>query len=222
MKKWLTKGVHKFLQFKHAILIFYSNRPIIPLFDKIRGETGTGFSDHELFHIYQISNSVKAEGEFAEVGVYKGSSAKVLIETKGQRELHLFDAFEQGIPYSGTKDKGFEPGDYSSNYEQVKNYLKSPNVFIYKGIFPETTINNPVLEKKFAFVHLDVDVYQSTLDSLKFFYPRLAKGACLISHDYYDSPTATGGVREAFQEFFSDKPEAIIELPPSQVLIIKL
>ena len=76
------------------------------------------------------------------------------------------------------------------------------------------------LDKKFSFVHLDVDIYTSTLEALKFFYPRINRGGAILSHDY---PGAVG-VKKAFDEFFEDKPEIVIELPTGtgQALVIKL
>lgn len=45
-------------------------------------------------------------------------------------------------------------------------------------------------------------------------------GGVIISHDYPDSK----GVKRAFDEFFKDKPEIIIELPghDGQCLVIKV
>ena len=68
-------------------------------------------------------------------------------------------------------------------------------------------------------LHLDVDIYDSTLNSLKFFYPRMSRGGCIISHDYPSSE----GVKKAFDEFFEDKPEIIIEpFAINQCLIVKV
>jgi hypothetical protein len=46
----------------------------------------------------------------------------------------------------------------------------------------------------------------------------MGQGGVLISHDY----TSAAGVRKAFDEFFNEKREPIIELPGSQCLIVKL
>ena len=35
----------------------------------------------------------KVTGDIAEVGVYKGGSAKIICSAKGDRHLHLFDTF---------------------------------------------------------------------------------------------------------------------------------
>ena len=47
-------------------------------------------------------------------------------------------------------------------------------VKIYKGWIPEKF--NLVDNSKFSFVHIDVDLYEPTLKSLEFFFPRLEEG----------------------------------------------
>jgi hypothetical protein len=71
---------------------------------------------------------------------------------------------------------------------------------------------------RYSFVNLDVDLYESTFDSLDFFYPRLERGAILISHDY----STSAAVKKAFDDFFKLKPEPVIRLCGSQCLIVKL
>jgi hypothetical protein len=54
---------------------------------------------------------------------------------------------------------------------------------------------------------------------LKVLLPANNKGGVIISHDYPKSK----GVKSAFDGFFSDKPEIIVELPAcDQCLIIKV
>jgi hypothetical protein len=99
----------------------------------------------------------------------------------------------------------------------VRNYLKRyKNVHFYKGIFPSTAAK--IRDRGFSFVHLDLDLYKATQESIEFFYPRMKKGGIMISHDYISS----SGVRKAFDEYFKDRPEPIIEMSGSQCLIVKL
>jgi O-methyltransferase len=158
----------------------------------------------------------KIEGDVAEVGTYRGGSAKVICEVKGDRPLHLFDTFS-GIPEAEEIDKWFATGQYAASLETVKNYLKdNTNVFFYSGIFPTTAA--PVEKKTFSFVHLDVDTYKSTLSCLDFFYPRMSYGGIILSHDYLDAY----GVTKAFDEFFEERPETIVTLTGRQCLVVKL
>ncbi len=52
-------------------------------------------------------------------------------------------------------------------------------------------------ERRFSFVHLDVDLYESTLAGLEYFYPRLIPGGVILSHDY----SILAGVKKAFEDF---------------------
>ncbi len=73
-------------------------------------------------------------------------------------------------------------------------------------------------EQTYCFVHFDVDLYEGTRGCLEYFYPRMQRGGIMISHDY----SVLAGVEKAFQEFFEDKPEEIIDQPTTQCMIIKL
>jgi O-methyltransferase len=102
--------------------------------------------------------------------------------------------------------------------KQVRAYLTNyPNVTLHKGLFPAET-GSRVANLRFSFVNLDVDIYESTRDSLEFFYPRMLPGGILVSHDYAQAE----GVRKAFEEVIGPEPESLIELPESQCMFMKL
>jgi len=175
--------------------------------------------------IAAVAETQHLEGDLVEAGVYRGNSAKIICEVKGGKPLHLFDTFE-GLPGSmfepidsSTKEarRQLSPGKYMASLLEVKENLKQhKDVFYYPGIFPETA--KPLKNKTFAFVHLDLDLYRSTLEALKFFYSRLNVEGIIISHNYTNMP----GVKRAFEEFFKDKPEKIKEISSTQCLIKKL
>src|SRR4051794_26748289 len=106
------------------------------------------------------SSAAKIAGDLAEVGVYQGASAKLICENRAaDRELHLFDTFE-GLPNPGAQDHGYVPGEYRCSLESVQEYLAQyRNVRFYKGLFPDTA--GPVADRRFSFVNLDVDLYDS-------------------------------------------------------------
>jgi hypothetical protein len=80
-------------------------------------------ADNEAYQLFATVKAVaKIQGDIAEVGVFKGGSAKLICEAKGNKRLHLFDTFE-GIPKVETIDTPkFYKGQYSSSLEDVKNY----------------------------------------------------------------------------------------------------
>jgi O-methyltransferase len=223
----LLKNRYPIQVLKKALLMHYESLvsfrdieriQVLELVSEIRRQTELIMTDSEACQVYMtVRVTEKVEGDLAEVGVYKGASAKIICEAKGKRSLHLFDTFE-GLPTPDKKlDPQFYAGKFASQLTQVKELLKGyPNVFIYKGLFPDTA--GPVRDKAFSFVNLDVDTYSSTKACLDFFYPRMSKGGVIISHDYYYA----FGVRKAIDEFFADKPEIILSLPDTQCLIAKL
>lgn len=233
MKKKITKLLsikeilshpHKIVTAKRGLLVFNpensENSKILNLIDTIKKESRNSLADFEFLQLGSLIRKVeKIDGDVAEVGVYKGGSAKIICETT-KKQIHLFDTFE-GLPEIGKEDNEtqFKKGEYRSSYGEIKKYLKKyATTHFYKGLFPSTAY--PVKDKKFSFVHLDVDLYKPTLDCLNFFYPRMNKGGVIVTHDY----TAAKGVKKAFDEFFKDKREIIIEFPivSSQCFIVKV
>jgi O-methyltransferase len=103
---------------------------------------------------------------------------------------------------------------------EVREYLsKYKNIEFYPGFFPKSaeTLNKDGL--KFSFVHLDTDIYEATLEGLKFFYPLMTSKGVFIIHDYRSKHLP--GVKKAVNDFFANKQETIIELWDTQALIIK-
>lgn len=170
----------------------------------------------ELYMVYSLARAQQGvAGDFAEVGVYKGATARLICDVKSDRQLHLFDTF-QGLPPVQGDDYHYAEGMFAADLGKVRRRLAGfPEVHFYPGLFPATA--EPVKSRFFSFVHLDVDLYQSTRDALEFFYPRLVPGGILLSHDH---PTGEG-VRKAFAEFLADKPEKVIQLPLAQAMIMK-
>jgi O-methyltransferase len=193
-------------------------RPVIDLIQAVRKERALLIRVDEAYYLVNaVKSSAKVPGDLAEVGVYQGASSKLICEARAaNRELHLFDTFE-GLPTPGTDDVGFAEGEYQCSLESVRRYLsRYPNVRFYKGLFPSTA--GAVAGRRFSFVNIDVDLYEGTRAALEFFYPRMSPGGILMSHDY---GTQTG-VRKAFDEFFVDKPEPLVELIGSQCMMVKL
>jgi predicted O-methyltransferase YrrM len=159
--------------------------------------------------------TIHLDGDIAEVGTAAGGSARLISEYCGDKTIHLFDTFE-GLPKPGDLDGRFSEGSYRSSLEDVQRYLEGRRVEFHKGMFPGSATS--VQGHRFSFVHLDVDLYQSTLDCLRFFYPRLNPGGIIITHDY----SWAAGVDQAFSEFFADKLEKPIELIGYQAMVVKL
>jgi O-methyltransferase len=221
LRKFILKIIRDLVDKKNGALIFYNDKErsvVVNLIKTVRSENKMLLQTNEAFQLFMlVKNTMKLDAGIAEVGCFMGGSSKIICEAKGNKEFNVFDTFE-GLPELNKIDDGgqFQKGQYSASYEFVKEYLgKYQNVFLHKGYFPDSA--GPIENKTFSFVHLDLDLYESTLASLNFFYPRLVKGAVLISHDFTTAP----GVQKAFEEFFCDKAEPIIEMSGTQCLIVK-
>ena len=163
----------------------------------------------EALFLYTLARKLrKIDGCYAEGGVFKGFGARFICETKGDKELHLFDTFA-GFPqeigeFDTTLGEGVFLGRAIPKLETVKSLLSSyPNVFFHKGIFSDTC--KEVSDKRFALVHLDFDMYKPTKHAIEFFYPRMNPGGVMIFHDY----RFFAGVKKAVNEFFEDKKEVV-------------
>jgi len=205
----------------HFVLLgAHKDKEVVRLLKRVRKERKCLLTGFEQFLVYSLARSQsRLAGDMAEVGVYTGASAKLICEARGNKPLHLFDTFE-GLPPSSAKDRNVYKGktrpQYACSLESVQTYLQNyPDIHFYKGLFPDTA--SPVSDRTFSFIHIDVDLYQSTLACLQVFYPRLQPGGILLSHDY----SILSGVKSAFTEFLADKLESLVELPTTQCMIIK-
>ncbi len=175
------------------------------------------------FQIERLKKEAVA-GAFAEVGVYKGETARIIYEMDPVRILHLFDTFEgfdsKDLAAENNNDEKAPLIDFSdTTVETVKLFINgNNNIVFHKGHFPSTSEN--LKETKYAFVHLDADLYQPTLAALKYFYPRLSGGGVIMVHDYNHT---WEGVRKAVDEFIKEIPESLVEVADWQgsVMIVR-
>lgn len=169
-------------------------------------------------------NHMKIPGDFAEVGVYKGDSARAIHHMDPERTMHLFDTFE-GFPEKDLRVETGEAATYTvrnfadtSKEKVLKIIGEDRHVVFHKGYFPETTegLGNHV----FALVNLDADLYAPTRYALDFFYPRLSPGGVILIHDYTHK---WDGIKRAVDEWLPTIPENLIMIPDMEgtVMVIK-
>jgi Macrocin-O-methyltransferase (TylF)/Transposase len=139
-----------------------------------------------MLNLRQLLNE-EIDGDFAELGVWKGNSAAILAEYAAQsgKRLFLFDTFsgfDRRDLIGDDKGKKLEFDDTSVDF--VRETTGHDEIITcIKGFFPES-ITPEVTEQKFALVHLDCDLYMPMKAALEFFYPRMPKGGMMILHDY--------------------------------------
>lgn len=160
------------------------------------------------------------DGDFAEAGCYEGGTAFLLCQVARDdgRPVHLFDSFEGlSSPGSGDGDH-WSAGDLQTSRTVLEeNLARFTDVRVYEGWIPDRFPE--ISERRFAFVHVDVDLEQPTRDSLEFFYPRMSAGGIIVldDHGFETCP----GARVAALEFCADKREPLVELASGQGLIVR-
>lgn len=135
-------------------------------------------------------------GAAAELGVYRGFFARCINQLLPERKIYLFDSFE-GFAEEACATDTFQAAHANTTIEKVLAILPYPEKVILKpGFFPES-LNG--LEESFCLVSLDVDFYQTTLEGLRYFWPRIAEGGYLLLHDWGNPKLP--GVAKALQDF---------------------
>ncbi|MBF0589509.1 MAG: class I SAM-dependent methyltransferase, partial [Magnetococcales bacterium] len=151
--------------------------------------------------LYSVAKNIVTSGAvIAELGVYRGATSYLMDRaTNGRHQFHLFDTFE-GLPETDPNyDPFWKSGDMNEpEFEEVKRFLPDERFHFYKGIFPETAKALPE-DLTFSLVHVDMDIYQSTVDALQLFYPRMVPGGIIVIDDY--GLLTCGGLKMALDQF---------------------
>lgn len=189
---------------------------------------GSGLKDRH-FNLYSLAKSLTSlSGDTAECGAYYGSSSFLIClanQGKQNHEHHIFDSFE-GLSKPDVHDRMknvktpiWKEHDLAVSLETVQANLSVFDfVRYYQGWIPACF--HEVADRHFSFVHIDVDLYQPTHDSLTFFYERMVPGGIILCDDYGFSTCP--GATKAFDELLLDKPEKkVVHLSSGQGLIIK-
>jgi len=209
---------YKFSEFGRG---FLRDREFLKTYELLVGKNDY----HSLDRKYALAELLKltdhVAGDTAECGVFEGASSYLICShtAASGKKHHVFDSFE-GLSQPREQDGSYwKRGALSAAEEKVRTTLRKFDfVRYYKGWIPQRFTD--VSEIEFSFVHVDVDLYQPTFDSLDFFYDRLASGAILLCDDY--GFITCPGARLAMDTFFSVKKEKVICLPTGQAFIQKL
>ena len=150
----------------------------------------------------------RVPGAAAELGVYRGFFARGINQLLPGRKLYLFDSFE-GFTEEACAADSFQAAHRNTAIDKVLAIMPHPeNITVKHGFFPDSLDG---LEDRFCLVSLDVDFYQTTLDGLRYFWPRLETGGYLMLHDW-GSPKLPG-VAKALADFEAELGYRIPSVP---------
>jgi O-methyltransferase len=149
-------------------------------------------------------------GDFVETGIWRGGACIMMAAVLAgygvtERTVWGFDSF-QGLPPPNEEDYPGDRGDQLHRFSQLavsleevtENFrrvgLWSEQVRLVKGWFRDTV---PAAEvEKISVLRLDGDLYESTIQVLEGFYPRLSPGGFCIVDDYGAMLSCRGAVED--------------------------
>ncbi|MEE8350972.1 MAG: TylF/MycF/NovP-related O-methyltransferase [Rhodospirillales bacterium] len=226
--------------------ITIGSKPFLDLFSDSMVQSGTTVGGWKLLRralralnlAQYYDYSLGIDGGRVECGVFKGFSALMMGHIQRLNDpqfrgngLHLIDSFE-GLSEmhpadaamerdTGTGEKepvyGYKKGHFATPLEAVQETMRDfPEATIHKGWIPEVLETLP--EQKWAFVHIDVDLYEPTLGCLEYFTPRMASGGCILNDDF-SSPMFPGGFA-AWSEFCTRHNFPYVAIDSGQAVLI--
>jgi O-methyltransferase len=178
-----------------------------------------------LFSVARGISERGVAGDTAECGVRYGKSSFFVLHAlrDSTRPHHLCDSFEglsqptDADAETGARRDAWRAGDLRADEQIARDQLLAfPQCVFHRGWIPDCF--SGLEARRFAMVHVDVDLYEPTRAAFEFFYPRLSAGGVMVCDDY--GFTSCPGARKAVDEFFADKPDKPIELPSGQALIV--
>ncbi|MEJ2255536.1 MAG: class I SAM-dependent methyltransferase [Woeseiaceae bacterium] len=143
--------------------------------------------------VHYATDQVSKDGLFLEFGVGRGKSMR-WIAPRAPGTVHGFDSFE-GIQEHWN-------GNPIGSFAQSKRPSVPDNVLFHVGYFDATlpgfleTYTDPV-----AFLHVDCDLYSSTVTIFEALGPRLQPGAIVLFDEYYNFHRWQQHEFRAFQEY---------------------
>lgn len=151
--------------------------------------------------------AMRLPGDVVEVGVHTGETARMLDAVRrnynesggvyAKKDLYLYDSF-QGLPKVHPNDDGCPP-----NAPGMFHLGKVPERLPGRVIVGDIMTTMPeALPRYISFAHIDLDLYEPTLQALRFISPRVARTGYIVVDDY--GHPAWPGVKKAVDEFMKE------------------
>lgn len=157
-------------------------------------------------------------GSMAEVGVYRGGSAKAMLEVMSYlckcRIMHLFDTFS-GLPEPGPRDAPGKcrAGQWAADVPVVSLARWADRVRFHVGLFPGTAVG--LEDERFAVVHVDVDLEESVRACCEWFGSRMERGGIIVFDDYGSKDWR--GVKPVVDSFFGRRVKQVSKACQAEV-----
>lgn len=133
-------------------------------------------------------------GDVIECGAYEGSTSLLIaLLARGNglaQTVHALDTFE-GAPAPSRFDGGHCAGEFHSHSGRPEVLAAraralgiETQLVVHVGLFASTFARLAPLEPRFAFAHIDANLFESTREACAFVMPRIAAGGIAVFDDY--------------------------------------
>ena len=206
--------------------------------------TGTGVTPFNVFQRFQTRlalvnyflATLPVPGARAECGAYRGATALLLCHAWRSRQpdfngagFCLIDSFsgtsasvdQDLIPVrsagGATRREPFFPvGQSDTSEDEVRRHFTDfPKVELCAGWIPQ--VFSSLRERDWAFVRLDLTLFEPTLAALDYFYPRLNEGGVMVC----DGSIFCPGAEKAWEQFCEQHGIPYVMLGHRQFVLIK-
>lgn len=218
--------------------------PFTDLYFRCMADTGTVVTPFNVFQRFQTRHdlvryflaTLAVPGARVECGAYRGATALLLCRTARSRDpsfdgkhFYLIDSFSGTSPstrhdFIPVRGQGgetsmqpfFPPRTTDVKVEDVRACFREfPQARVLEGWIPAVFESLP--DTKWAYVHLDLTLYEPTLAALNYFYERLSAGGALIC----DGSLFCPGAAQAIDSFAAAQDVAYVTLGHRESVFIK-
>jgi len=175
--------------------------------------------------LQEFARTLTLTGNVAECGCFRGLSSFLLCSRLHRHDrafngagYEIYDSFE-GLSEPQAEDsqsgdemaaRSLQAGRFGFPIEEVRRALgRFPRISYGPGWIPSAF---PEDDRRYRFVHVDVDLYQPTRASLAHFWPRLVPGGIIVCDDFNWS-----GARRAVEELGAE----FVVTPNNQAVFTK-
>lgn len=143
-------------------------------------------------------DSAPESGFICELGVYRGRSLNDIARHSAPENIHGFDTFT-GLP-EFWRD-GFPEGAFDAPTETLEF---ENNCILHKGLFDDTLPKFLTqVEAHARFIHIDCDLYSSSISALRILAPRIKNGTIIAFDEHFNCPGLQEHEHKALHELLT-------------------
>lgn len=161
------------------------------VYNEVKGHTLVDiYRCYELWELTEKVHTLDPEAHFIEIGVWRGGTASIIGKKLSLKQskatFYLADTFT-GVAKASERDTFYNGNEHSDTSQAIVEKItqdKYNHYQILTGIFPDETSDKIKPFEKFAFCHIDVDVYDSSHGIVNWIWDRMIVGGVIVFDDY--------------------------------------